>query len=205
MTVSMAAYAVLAVYAFLFGAVLALALWAARCAVRLLLPLPAEIPASWRARLPAVAVGSLPVPVARLLRFLGDFFSMLFVALALILFLFWKGDGIPRLFVLLAVAAGALALWGIGGRLLGRIELVLRFAVRYCLFWLLLPPLRLARRIGGLFLLFLKKLCHRLIKCVKRPYTNLASYWYGRRTLLDLKRGRIYRRLAAILKEEERM
>ena len=115
---------------------------------------------------------------ARVLVFFGDLFSVLFVFLVFIIFLYWQGDGIPRLFVFVAAALGAY----IANRLLvrpaHRVEALVTAVLVRCIGWIFLP-LRLF--LAFFYRLLLKSAAH-LIKTVKKSHTILKAHRYMRLT-----------------------
>lgn len=164
--------------------------------------LGAAIPLFFRAlrfplRLVAAGEGGRNPPAV--LRFLGDLLAALFVALSFCIFLFWQADGIPRLFVFVAAALGALfvtrPLCPLLDTVEGRLILLLRRV--------LAPPLRLFLSLFSAVISVLRKIARRFIKKVKKHYTMLVSFVYCRREPGRTAGRRMRARIVRALGREE--
>ena len=205
MTVSMAALLTLSWYAFLLGGARVLFFLLVRAAFRLFLPLPPDFPSTLRARLPA----HLPVPriscrfLFRILRDFFDLFAVLLSSITVIILLYWKGDGVPRMFVPVACGLGALLFHRLIRRPFRLVEVGFQFALRYCFGILLVPPLLFLFHSGKRFLSFLQNIVCLFIKFGKRHYTNLVSARYEKRAAQRLAASRVRAALVSAMKEGE--
>lgn len=194
MRVSMLALLRLSGYAFLLGALLLAAYVLLRLVARLffvLLPRRhTEKPHSRIRRcLSAAALGEL-------------LFSLLSAA-ALAILLYWQGDGIPRLFVFLSAALGALALKRLLGGVWSSLEAWLLAAFQRFSMRILRPILSFFRRIGRFLLFFLRKTGGGMIKCAKGIYTNGVSARYRGRARHRARDRRLAARLREALRQED--
>lgn len=174
----------LAVYSLLFGFLCVIFYFAARLALRAVLPLSSDFPEDLASRLQTL----LPMrrregKRRRLFLFLHDLSMTLFFFLSLIVFFYWQADGTVRLFSLLAIFLGGALARTLYRRRLKKLEDRLIFLVKYALLFVIRPYLALLLRIGGSFLAFLKKILGFFIKILKRYDTVFVSYRYKKRTL----------------------
>lgn len=194
----------LALGAFLLGGGMVLFHLLARMICALFSPLPADFPLRLRERLPVFRGKGKQTrrghPRRRaILRFFGDVFLSMAVAVAFILFLFWYGDGIPRLFVFLAAGGGALMAHSILSPLFSRAECSILFLTRLLLLRLLNPILFLAEKIGKAFLFFLRKVGGFFIKRMQRQNTKHRSRRYEKKAVQRLSGKQLQARLLAAL------
>lgn len=186
MAVSMMALLRLALLSVLFGGLLVLSFRALRLPLCLFSPRGVG---EWRGR--------------TALRFLSDFFLSVLVSLSFCVFLFWQADGIPRLFVFAAAALGALFVARPLAPLLDAAEGRLILLVRRFAATVLRPPLLLLIRLCYAGFSVLRKIAMRIIKRVRKHYTNLVSVGYRRREPKRTEGRRIRARIAGAIHDRE--
>ena len=184
----------LACAAFAFGGLLYLALRLASAFIRVFSPSVKEMPASLAGRLPSgywPKQKDCPRASSALARFFADFFACLFCGIAFIIFLFWRADGIPRMFVFVSAGGGAYSARRFLSPLVDCIEKWGEWIVTFCFLWLSVPLIRLFRGILSHLSAFSKKIALFFIKRAKRFYTICSARRYLVRTEKDLADKRI--------------
>ena len=116
-------------------------------------------------------------------RFFLDLLACIVCGISFIIFLFWKADGIPRLFVFCAAGGGAYITKRLTDPLLLRFEKWLKGLIGFCLLWALVPLLRIFSHLISFF----QKIGFFFIKCGKRFYTICAAKKYVKRAEERLK------------------
>ena len=198
----------LALGAFFLGGGMVFGFLLLRMLRALVSPLPADFPDHLRERLPRCkgiwAHKRRDHPRCRaLFRFGCDLVTPLGISVVFILFLFWYGDGIPRLFVFLMAGGGALIGHFILSPLFLRVSTAFLFLTRFLLLMLWDPVALVAERIASAFHRFLRKAGGFFIKHIQRQNTKHRSRRYEKKEMHRICGNGFRTRLLAALAAEK--
>lgn len=193
----------------IFGGGLYLALRSIGILLRVFLLSDIKFPITLRNRLPRgwerYAIKKHRRSLGKTVGFFKDFFCCIFCGICLIVFLFWKADGIPRLFIFFSVGLGAFGVRKMLNKIAMPLEEWFIALTAFLLLWGIVPLCRVFSFLSLYLIAFLEKIAFFFIKSGKRFYTICTAKKYVAKAEKNLRDKKISVSVRAAVFEREEM